>query len=56
MLPDFDRDGNLPPGVHEAQWDEIVRRFGWTSRRRKLLEGLKVALGRFAKPDVNRFS
>ena len=44
MLPDFDDVGNLPPGVHDAIWDEIVQRFGWTSRRRELLAGLKVAL------------
>ena len=32
MIPDFDENGNLPPGVYEAQWDELVQRFGWTSR------------------------
>jgi hypothetical protein len=44
MLPDFDELGNLPPGVHDATWHEIVQRFGWTSRRRELLDGLKSAL------------
>ncbi|HUG69303.1 MAG TPA: hypothetical protein VMM76_16245 [Pirellulaceae bacterium] len=44
MLPDFDDIGNLPPGAHEATWDEIVLRFSWTSRRRELLAGLKVAM------------
>jgi hypothetical protein len=44
MLPPFDENGNLPPGVHEAVWDEIVERFGWTSQRRELLAGLKAAL------------
>ena len=43
MIPDFDDSGNLPPGVHDATWGEIVQRFGWTSRR-ELLDGLKAAL------------
>ena len=44
MLPKFTRDGNLPPGVHAATWDEIVARFGGTARRRQLLQGLQAAL------------
>ena len=44
MIPDFDELGNLTPGIHVATWDEIVQRFGWTSRRRELLAGLNVAL------------
>ncbi|MDA1054627.1 MAG: hypothetical protein O3C40_29705 [Planctomycetota bacterium] len=44
MIPDFDESGNLPPGVHEADWEQIVQRFGWTSRRRELLDGLKTAM------------
>lgn len=44
MLPDFDDCGNLPRGVHDATWDEIVQRFGWTSGRCELLDGLKAAL------------
>ncbi len=44
VLPDFDDVGNLPSGVHGATWDEILQRFGWTSHRRDLLAGLKVAL------------
>lgn len=54
MLPEFDDLGNLPPGVHGATWDEIVRRFGWTSRRRDLLAGLKVALGPLREAGCRR--
>jgi len=36
--------GNLPPGVHEATWGELVARFGSTSHRLALLSGLKAAL------------
>jgi hypothetical protein len=44
MIPPVDAAGNLPPGVHEATWDELVARFGTTPRRLALLAGLKAAL------------
>lgn len=45
MLPPLDRvTGNLPPGVHEVSWSEIVGRFGYTPHRLALLSGLKAAL------------
>lgn len=45
MLPPFDPDtGRLPEGEHEVGWDEVVERFGWTARRRQLLDGLADAI------------
>lgn len=44
MVPPFDAEGNLPAGVHEATWAEIVARFGGTERRDELLAGLRDAL------------
>ena len=44
MIPPFDERGNLPPGIHHATWDEIVNRFGSTTHRRDLLEGMLDAL------------
>ncbi len=44
MLPDFDNDGNLPPGLHWATWDEVFARFGYNQRRLDLLRGLLAAL------------
>jgi hypothetical protein len=44
MLPDFDLEGKLPPGVHLASWPELVARFGTNPRRKQLLEGLETAL------------
>lgn len=41
---DFDSDGNLPAGVHELAWEEVLVRFGWNERRKHLLGGLKRAL------------
>ena len=44
MIPDFDVDGNLPPGIHWATWPEFAQRFGITKHRQKLLGGLQIAL------------
>jgi hypothetical protein len=48
-IPRFDRaTGNLPPGVHDATWNEVKARFGDTPRRRHLLTGLEQALRQLA--------
>jgi len=40
MIPDFDRNGNLPPGIHHATFDEVVERFGGIrSLKRQQLTG-----------------
>ena len=44
MIPDFEPDGNLPPGVHWTTWGELCNRFGTTPWRRRLLVGLRVGL------------
>lgn len=45
MIPPFEpATGNLPPGIHEATWDEIVARYGYNAHRRELLVGLRTAL------------
>jgi hypothetical protein len=55
MLPSFDPDtGRLPEGEHAASWDEIVDRFGWTPRRRQLLDGLAHAVELFATAGCTR--
>lgn len=35
MIPDFDENGYLPPGVHRATIDEVVQRFGHGSEERE---------------------
>jgi len=44
----------LPPGEHVASWDEVVERFGWTERRRRLLDGLAEALELLAEASCSR--
>lgn len=40
----FDAEGNRPPGIHRATWDQFRDRFGWNAHRRRLLSGLQLAL------------
>jgi hypothetical protein len=44
VLPPFQENGFLPPGIHAVPWEEIVARFGFSLRRRILLAGLRGAL------------
>jgi hypothetical protein len=45
VIPPFESaTGNLPPGVHEATWEEAVARYGYTPQRLGLLAGRKAAL------------
>jgi hypothetical protein len=42
VLPDFNDDGYLPPGVHLATFDEVAVRFGEESELRRVqLESLR---------------
>lgn len=41
MLPEFEVGrGYLPPGIHDAAWEAIVARYGYTAQRLELLAGL----------------
>jgi hypothetical protein len=44
VIPAFEADDNLPPGIHPARWDEILSRYATNTRRRELLDGLLDAL------------
>ena len=36
MLPDFDENGNLPPGIHPCDTNELIARFGSGSPEREV--------------------
>ena len=44
MVPPFDREGHLPPGIHLVDWCEFEAKFGSTAYRRSILDGLHRAL------------
>ena len=50
MMPPTDHQtGYLPPGVHDADWDEVARRFGGNHVRDALLAGLLEACRNLAE-------
>lgn len=44
MIPPFQPNGYLPPGIHEATWQQAAERLATNSHRRTLLQGLLLAL------------
>ncbi len=44
MIPQFDNEGYLPQGVHDATWEELAARYGTNTRRQQLLAGLLQGL------------
>jgi hypothetical protein len=56
VIPDFDTNGNLPPGVHKASLAEVEHRFAHNATRKALFVGLArvVAILSEAKcPEVH---
>jgi len=43
MIPEWSPNGDLPPGVHFANWSEIDERLAFNPRRRRLLAGFREA-------------
>ena len=54
VVPPFDDDGLLPPGIHVVSWSEIVEHFGWNGWRRELVAGLREALVSLAVAGCKR--
>jgi len=44
VLPSLNKDGNLPSGIHWAEWPELGNHFGSNPHRRRLLSGLEQGL------------
>ena len=44
MIPPFDINGLLPPGIHWASWDEFLEKFGTSSWRLRLASGVRAAI------------
>ena len=44
MIPEFIPNGNLPPGIHWATWQEFAERFGFSPYRQELIRRLKMAI------------
>ena len=53
-IPDFDANGNLPPGAYDVCLADIEDRFTWNRERRALFGGLRLAVADLAAAGVRR--
>jgi hypothetical protein len=44
MIPDFESNGNLPPGIHYCFWDEFKERFGYTDKRIQMISAMEAII------------
>jgi hypothetical protein len=44
VIPEFDENGNLPPGIHFCEWEEFNERFGTNITRDRRIKGLSRAM------------
>jgi hypothetical protein len=42
-IPEFNDSGNLPTGIHYANWLEVEEKLAFNERRQELLQGMKRA-------------
>ncbi len=55
MIPPFDPvTGDLPSGVHDVTWDQVLGWYGYTPHRLVLLAGLKSALDTLRQAGCER--
>lgn len=54
MIPEFNKFGNLPEGIHEVKWDEFSDRFGTNYYRRSMIRGMKEALDNLKQAGCKR--
>jgi hypothetical protein len=55
MIPEFNDDGYLPPGIHSATLEEVVARFGQESElRRNQMESLRWLIDLARRAGVQR--
>jgi hypothetical protein len=43
-IPDFDSNGNLPPGEHLVSWTKFATRYGYNAHRAAILDSIKRLL------------
>ncbi len=56
VIPEFDENGNLAPGVHFCEWNEFKQRFGTNITRQRLNSANPDLLEINDKPFSNRHS
>ena len=53
-MPPFNKLGDLPPGVYEIRWLELMERFATNPQRQRIVTGLAAALRKLAIAGCTR--
>lgn len=51
MIPEFNKHGNLPQGIHYATLEEVISSFGYNPKRAWLIDGLKFLITNLKKAN-----
>lgn len=54
MIPQFNADGLLPAGIHDATWQDFETRFGTTEHRNDLIVHLRMLIDHLHKVGCKR--
>jgi len=49
MIPEFNKQGNLPNGVHSTTLEEFIKKFGYNPKRLWLIDGLNLLIESLSK-------
>ncbi|MEH1779831.1 MAG: hypothetical protein V7K67_33775 [Nostoc sp.] len=55
MIPEFDENGNLPPGLHFGDWKEFKERFGYTDKRMQMIHGIEAVMAELKTAGCRTF-
>jgi hypothetical protein len=53
VIPDFLENGYLPEGIYEVTLQEVIEKFCFSKKRKKLIEGLKNLINTCLQCQVN---
>ena len=54
IIPEFDTNGNLPPGLHRTTLENIKSKLTWSIKRKKLFDGLEEAVKNLRSAGVSQ--
>lgn len=55
MIPTFDPNENLPPGVHFCYWNEFKERFGYTRKRSLMIQNMELIMAELKNAGCRTF-
>ena len=53
-MPNYQPNGNLEIGIHIMEWEEFKQAYGYNETRRKIIDGMALALASLKKNGYQR--